>query len=306
MMYTIIAICDSITGLVTFVHASILFALDFNAVKIRDTDSTADFDMKMEWLICINFVLTTITLRSSLFFNVVLVIIRTINITRPFTLIRKRAVLACICIYPIILATVALADVIVYSEMVGATGMSKAFEKFELLCYCFFFPIPNYQVGGALYYHYLETLPNIEVILNCLVALTVFITLALPAVISVICSVIQVVYLLKKNAAASNNAMLREAVQRQMTVTILLLMAVCLICNLPYTFYNIISVLIVRIYPSMDVFYVTYFMSTLVPFMNAAISPFLLILRGKALRMFIWQKAEVFKKSFLYFFNCRS
>lgn len=292
-MYTIIALCDTITGLVTFVHSAILFSLGSTSKSTNKdidelSDMDSDLDTSIEWLICISSVVTTITLRSSLFFNVVLVIIRTINITRPITLIRKRAVLACICIYSTILAAGALADVISYNLMQIQTG--------TLIEYSFLTPIPNIHFLKFLFAGVLDDEDTVRVFAVVLLLVIPFITMPLLFLISVICSIIQVVYLLKNNAAASNNTTLREAVQRRMTVTILLLTTVCFICNLPYTCYLIFYVF----NGDLGIFlYVTYFTSTLLPFINAAISPLLLILRSKALRKFIWQNAEVFKNTLI-------
>lgn len=301
-MYTIIALCDTITGLVTFVHSAILFSLGSTSKSTNKdidelSDMDSDLDTSIEWLICISSVVTTITLRSSLFFNVVLVIIRTINITRPITLIRKRAVLACICIYSTILAAGALADVISYNLMQIQTGWLIRFKYF-LVEYSFLTPIPNFHFltffFAGVYNN--EVSGTVGVLVAGLLLGIPFITMPLLFLISVICSIIQVVYLLKNNAAASNNTTLREAVQRRMTVTILLLTTVCFICNLPYTCYLIFYVF----NGDLGIFlYVTYFTSTLLPFINAAISPLLLILRSKALRKFIWQNAEVFKNTLI-------
>ena len=298
-MCTIIALCDTITGLVTFVHSAILFSLGSKSMN-KDMDDLSDSDLgtSIEWLICISSVVTTITLRSSIFFNVVLVIIRTINITRPFTLIRKRAVLACICIYSTILAAGALADVIFYIIMQIQTRWLIPFKYF-LVEYSFLVPTPNVHFCIFLFAGVLdnEVSDTVGVLVTGLLVGIPFITMPLLFLISVICSIIQVVYLLKNNAAASNNTTLREAVQRQMTVTILLLTTVCFICNPPYTCYCIYTLTFAWGGFSMKVLYSSYFMSTLLPFINAAMSPLLLILRGKALRKFIWQKAEVFKNT---------
>ena len=291
-MYTIIAICDTITGLVTFVHSVILFSLDFESINF--SKRTVDLDTSIEWLICISSVVTTITIRSSIFFNVVLVIIRTINITRPFKKIRKRAVLACICIYSTILAAGALADVI--SHLEKQVDTITLTTKIYLVSYSFLLPLPNFQFVWLLILRYPVLAGGVDMVVVMFSILgIIFLTMALPALISVICSIIQVVYLLKNNAAASNNTTLREAVQRRMTVTILLLTTVCFICNLPYTGY----ILFIIDQLSMPVLYGSYFLSSLLPFINAAISPLLLILRSKALRKFIWQNAEVFKNTLI-------
>ena len=296
LMYTIIAICDTITGLVTFVHSVILFSLDFESINFSKW--TVDLNTSIEWLICISSVVTTITLRSSIFFNVVLIIIRTINITRPFKKIRKRAVLACICIYSTILAAGALADVI--SHLEKQVDTITLTTKIYLVSYSFLLPLPNFQFVWLLILRYPVLAGGVDMVVVMFSILgIIFLTMALPALISVICSIIQVVYLLKNNAAASNNTTLREAVQKQMTVTILLLTTLCFICNLPYTCHCIYTLLFAGGGFSMKVLYSSYFMSTLLPFINAAMSPLLLILRGKALREFIWQKAEVFKNTLI-------
>ena len=83
--------CDLITGLSSFLYIPALYLMQGNA---------ADLEM-IYFALRIVSVITIITAKVSIFFNVVLAVIRTINIRTPFYSINARLVIICAIVYPV-------------------------------------------------------------------------------------------------------------------------------------------------------------------------------------------------------------
>ena len=276
MTYIVLAACDAMTGLVTFVHCYILAKTNFGSFDFTNEEVYLSRDMT--WVVGMCSVMTTATTRCSLLYNIILVVTRTINITQPFAPVKKRYIIASVCIYPALWITLNAWDF-------GLYMMEPILPKrtFNFLTYYMFVPCPFYNIAGLA----AETSKDL---VNILLLFCIFTTMALPAIIIFICSLIQAFYLLKcSHGAATNNAIIRENTQRNMTKTILILTILCFVCNLPYT-WSTSHAVIKSVPPSMDMFFYSYFMSTLLPFINSALNPVVMMLRGAALRQFFWER----------------
>ena len=258
LMYIMISVCDSVTGVAALCHAFILtyypLISQIIAGQYHGSRSISD-------LLFVIYLLLQSATRTSMFYNTVLAVVRTINITRPFYSINKTLLAISAIFYPVMLVLVTI----------------KFNFSFQFLI--FLYPI-----------HLIETNLNKNV-------LYLTIPLVLPAIVCLVCAVIQIYSILKPSVISppSNR-------ERRMTMTIVMLTLVCLICNLPYPgvlLYHIVreylhyyiydNDLNDRDYYRSKIQFVglSYLLHTLLPFIQAILNPAILLMRGAALRTFV-------------------
>ena len=258
LMYNIIAICDSVTGVVTVCHACI-FTFPIHSEKARKYIYPLLYT-----------VLQTIT-RTSLFYNTMLAVVRTINITRPFYRINKRVMVCCAIFFPLFLGLIFMIDVLL-------------FVMYE---------IEDYYIES---YFLFEIFPGIGILAKIMPSATDYqkeldliffgIPLILPVIISLICAVVQIHSILKPSVISppSNR-------ERRMTMTIIMLTLVCLICNIPITLYLFYQFYFYRgdydYHMGRANLIFCYVLHTLSPFIQAILNPTILLQRGEALRTFV-------------------
>ena len=265
LTYNMIAVCDSVTGVLTVCHACLF------------TCSSFHFEIARYIFPVVYTVLQTMT-RTSLFYNTMLAVVRTINITRPFYRINKCIMVCCAILYPVFLVLFFMIDAVIACT-------SPIYTAYYL----------DYFLN--------DIFPGIEIVTKIMPsviqdrgkALIIFgIPLILPAIISLICAVVQIYSILKPSVISppSNR-------ERRMTMTIIMLTLVCLICNIPYTLF-----ISYRLYISSNVNIdgqgiFCYLLHTLLPFIQAFLNPTILLQRGAALRTFV-------VITFRRLFNCLS
>ena len=198
--------------------------------------------------------------RTSLFYNTVLSVVRTINITKPFLQLKRSIIISSVILYPIIWVIVLIIDVHLLFP-VAMTAVVVSMPGMGIASYLFKNATP-----GAIPYSFL------------------IIFLVLPLVVpSVVClAVIQICTILKPSIISPPTT--RE---RSMTVTIIMLTIVCLVCNISYT--ASVFRLILKGLPGTltQIMFIGYSLGTILPFLNAILNPLILLLRGAALRAFV-------------------
>ena len=250
LMYIMMAVCDSVTGVVAVCHGGI-FTYSFIAEKI-----TLKYPRIKSDLFPVVYILLQTATRTSLFYNTMLAVVRTINITRPFHHIIKRVVIVCATFYPVLLA--------VLLSVQGVNTFSNV-NQWE-------------------YYAFMALLPGQGEVIDERVKVFLVIPLILPAIICLVCAVIQTYSILKPSIISPPS--IRE---QRMTITIVMLTLVCLICNIPYTvllfYWSYIGFI-----DTID-FEITltlaYLLHTLLPFIQAILNPAILLTRGAALRAYV-------------------
>ena len=214
-----------------------------------------------------SYILAAVTSRTSIFYNLILAVIRTINIVQPFYLIRKKYVIISAVLYPLLWVGISIADIVITLRV---DGWSRVYESF-------FVPLPGACVIDK----------------NCSVDSTVTpivllgIPFTVPVIIMIICAAIQSYCLLKQTVNPNPNIVSNN---RKITVTILLITLVCIVCNIAYLVFwfsfvfntDLISGLSYVRWHSM-----MYTASTTLPFLNASINPLILITRGSELREYV-------------------
>ena len=134
--------------------------------------------------------------------------------------------------------------------------------------------------------HVINTLHNGMILY---VAILLIFGLVLPGFIMIVCANIQSYKLLKIDIITVTE-------QRGMTITICLITLLCIICNTAYVVFTVMLLFkmnsCINYHTYKNIFFGIYILSTILPFLNAAFSPVILIVRGKALRVFTAKKVK--------------
>ena len=264
LMYLMMAVCDSVTGFVVLGHA-VIFVNHGIALSQLLQDKNEELYYSDVFTIAVYIILQSCT-RASLFYNTVLTVVRTINIARPFYLIRKHIVIVFAILYPILWVTICTIDVVVLSNNNGINGTTLTEVTLAVL------PGYNWSISQGLN-----------------VILVMVIPLFLPTILALVSAVIQIYSILKPSIISSPSV--RE---RSMTVTIIMLTMLCLVCNIPYT-----MIFVLLSYDLISYYHIShlYIMSTVLPFIQALLNPVILISRGAAVRKFAFKVVKrPFKK----------
>jgi hypothetical protein len=252
LLYILISGVDILTA-VGIAHQSITTALfTRDIISQRALDHNAVF----------GFTLISLCYKSSIFYNVVLAVSRTVVILRPFHQIKVKLAIATCVIYGLACIGVAGYDV------------HKAYMVYKDFSFTVYYISP--VLGAEIMYLLLASKAPKEV-QNFVRALLLVVPYLLPVLITLVTSILQVISLHSPNLVTSNN-------QRHVTITIVLMSALFVVCNSAF------SVFILIYYyrnasQSGDLFVVfTMTFGTVLPILNAALNPVIIISRSKGLR----------------------
>ena len=267
LMYIMMAVCDSVTGIVVLGHAVIFVNHGIVLSQlIQDKNKELYFLYKADVFTTSVYIILQSCTRASVFYNTVLTVVRTINIARPIYLIRKNIVIVIAILYPILWVTACIIDVVEANNS-WYNGTSITGMIFEVL------PGNPWSISFEL-----------------TVVLVMVIPLFLPTILALVSALIQIYSLLKPSIISPPSV--RE---RSMTVTIIMLTMLCLVCNIPYTVFFFLYIWGMDFY-SYRLSHL-YILSTVLPFIQALLNPVILISRGAALRQFAFKVVTgAFKK----------
>ena len=257
VLYIILAMCDFVSGFIALLHAGLMF----NMLSGRWDD-----DGDKLWLISISYTFTTVTSRTSILYNVILAVARTINIIHPFYIIKKTWVVISAVIYPFLWVCISVADIII---MLRVGGWVFVYLEFNV-------PIPGECVMTG----------DCNATQNTVVFVLLGIPFIIPVILMGICAIIQIYTLLKQPTVTNTG---KASKQRNMTVTIALMTITCILCNIVYI------ILWVLVYytdlflalPNRWSIIIPYIASTTLPFINSSINPLILIIRGSEIREYV-------------------
>ena len=267
LMYIMIAVCDSVTGLMAICHAG-MFA-HYPVFRVLANGSVRS-NFKADTFLVIVYIILQSCTRTSLLYNTVLAVVRTINITKPFLQIKRSIIITCVILYPIMWVIILVIDEHLYVPLMGM-DMFIATPGVWIAYYL------AGEVGGML-------------LLATFLVLFMILPLAIPTLTCFICAVLQIYTILKPSIISPST--IRE---RNMTVTIIMLTTVCLVCNISYT--GSLFSLTQTIGNLTQFMYICYTLGTLLPFLNAMLNPVILLLRGAALRRFVvWSLRRPFNR----------
>ena len=254
LLYSMIAGADILTGL-GVIHQSISISL-FTRYII--SESTLDSNT----VVC--YTLTQLSYRSSVFYNLVLAVSRTVMILRPFHRINTKTVLLVCVLYVIPWIVIAGIDIHEF-QVVDGTFTRASYFDWVLMGAGMTRMIDRHGVQHSIWWWY--GIPFIILLLPFVI----------PVIIIIITCIIQVVSLNKPSQfQASSN-------QRHVTITIILLSTLFVICNSGlYGYFFPLMFGANGSEASFDIGVAIF--GTVLPILNSALNPVIIISRSKDLR----------------------
>lgn len=229
------------------------------------------------YLIPLTTLLTSTTSHVSAFYNIVLVVTRSVKMLFPFYTLQNRPLKIAFVVYPVIWV------VIVGFELHYFINHSSKSINWVLQNLTF---MP--AVGGRLI-SFVDGKGLLSYLILCY-----GVPYAIPAIICVVCFFIQAGVLLR-NRSHQKVSSSSERVNFRITITILWLTTVFLICNTIYLLF-----IILLIVPSLTTWkddgdfvticFESYLASVVLPFINSALNPLILMMRGEELKVFVRSK----------------
>ena len=268
-LYSLLSFSDFITGICAGFHALLFITI----VSLKDVGLQSSF-----WLITVSYFLTVVTFKLSAFMSMIIAVIRTIKIVSPFTQVSKKGVLWAISVWTFVWIALASVDVGLIVETI-ADSDTKIDSEFV--------------VTGYLYQH---SRPKIfdrfsnknDLGAGCLVDMAYTASPTLLCVgITLVATVIQVIWLLKKGEAECDDPERDYREKKTISITIImicLLFVLCVSCTL-YQPFNLCLSKFAHRRRHYEWLYIT---GNIPFFLNAALNPLILVSRGTRLRIFIW------------------
>ena len=313
-LYFILSSSDLVTGICAGIHSIIFIIL--LATKHSEYDSITVF-----WLIILSYFLTVVTFKASAFVSMVFAVIRTINIASPFTRIRRKPPIVCIFAWILVWVSVSLVELGIFARTMlntpktddGDEEMVTDKRILESLLIGYFYQ-PNkmklirYMIkndgnnetysskGGEIIGSSADAdgseydgAPTEECLYNILyTASPVF----LCAMITLIATAIQVVFLLKENeiTRSGGDPDGERRTKKKISITIIQIGVLFMICS-AFTLFQPIIHCVPELYQGLILFnhYQFVYATSYIPFfLNAALNPLILVLRVSQLRAYIW------------------
>ena len=247
---------------------------------------SADQDYETEFLPAV-FSLTTLIVRVSVFVNVVLIVVRAINITKPFYHINKKKMWAAIIICPVLLLPIILYDAVLIGRL---DDPEESKIKYIFLPF----------VGDHIVMEAIISLKNINLKrlakkkkrLETSPAVT-FLTSCAPFILAVIIALVCLV-INRRQLARSSKKMSEskkggekpgeKSKEREVTITIAILTAIFSVCNIIYAVFLTLYFALDLKWLDQLVLQFCYVTSTLFPFISSALNPIVLIWRSQSLK----------------------
>ena len=273
-LYFILSCSDFVIGICAGMH-SIIFAI-LLALKSSGFDS-------IFWLVLCCYFLTVGAFKVSAFVSMIFAVIRTIQIVSPFTKIRKKLATLTIFAWFVIWLVVSCAEIglVVTTALAVKDASDTEGINFD----------SEYVLNGYFYEHntgkFFQEFSSFNSANNCLVD-TVYTAspVFLCAVITLLATIVQVVFLLKTDGTENDDPEGDRGVmevKKKISVTIILISTLFVACS-ACTLYQPVVQACYR-YRSKRHYHSLYVASNIPFFLNAALNPLILVLRGSRLRV---------------------
>ena len=267
LLYTALSMCDMMAGVSAILNGAALVMV----MNLSDNDEGFSFVLNSASAFA-----TSITSHVSVFYNTVLMVVRTINMIFPFYKTKNNLLKASFVTYIVIWVIISAIDLSLYVNAPVKTQIQ------ELL----YFPGMGSGIVRKLFKNQTWeewqriTFEPSEEDYTLDVALCICVPYFIPALICMLCFIVQAKTLLKKGGS-------RNSVNRRITVTILYLTLTFLICNSAYFMFAIGAITTNIAEKNRHlVTMITHFAGAILIFLNSALNPIILIVRGKDLQRF--------------------
>ena len=228
------------------------------------------------------FSLTTLILRISVFVNVVLIVVRTINITRPFYQVNIKRMWIAIFICPIVLLPIIIYDAVQIGELKSPFG-SKI--RYVFLPFVGDFCIKDIVISAVNIKAKKGSKKSIQIPEG-----VTFATSCAPFILAVIISLVCLAINWRKLSTSQQKMSVSKRgdnsnTEREVTITIAMLTTVFSLCNTVYTaFLTLCWILNLKYKSDQLILQLCYLTSTVFPFISSALNPVILIWRSEKLR----------------------
>ena len=228
------------------------------------------------------FSLTTLILRVSVFVNVVLIVVRTINITRPFYQVNIKRMWIAIFICPIVLLPIIIYDAVQIGELESSFG-SKI--RYVFLPFVGDFCIKDIVISAVNIKAKKGSKKSIQIPEG-----VTFATSCAPFILAVIISLVCLAINWRKLSTSQQKMSVSKSgdnsnTEREVTITIGMLTTVFSLCNTVYAgFLTLCWILGLDYWNDQRILQLCYLTSTVFPFISSALNPVILIWRSKKLR----------------------
>ena len=274
-IYSILGGSDLCTGICAGLHSLIFLVL----LIVKDKENVFLF-----WITFLTYNTTMISFRLSAFVSLVFSVIRTINILSPFSRISKIAVYISIVFYFAILLALTSAEI-------GVLWRSWHTDSILFMKSHFFRP-------GTLTQLYLSLLRG-EITLDdkpeCAISWASTLPTILPATLALIATVVQIYSLVIKPKVTRSNidtGKETEGTKKRISITIATISTLFFLCSLFMLAQPIISCNN-HIKDVRRKRFVLYMCGYMAMFLNAALNPLILVLRGEKLNKYIRDKLGI-------------
>ena len=226
------------------------------------------------------FAITTLILRVSVFVNVILIVVRTINITRPFYLVNRRALWVSVLVCFLVLLPLILYDTV---------RIKKEQEDFYAtkVRYVFLPYVGDYAVKDIVMALNPITAGKGKKTVVRVPEYVTFATSCAPFILAVLISLVCLVVNYRELRASKGGLSKTGGgtAEQDITVTIALLTTVFSVCNTVYSLWIVLTWAFEWDYwTDQVVLQLCYVTSTLFPFISSSLNAIILIWRSKTLR----------------------
>ena len=258
LLYSMIAGADILTGL-GVIHQSIAISLFTRDII---SESTLDYNT----VVC--YTLTQLSYRSSVFYNLVLAVSRTVVILRPFHRINTKTVLLVCVLY--VIPWIIIAGIDIYQLHVVCGVYTPVYMTLPLMGTGLIFIMEHFE-------------EHLKIFVRTLFVLLVVLPFVIPVILIIITCIIQVVSVNRPSQfPVSSN-------QRHVTITVIMMSTLFVICNSGlYGFFFTIIGHTSSNYGHFEVsnyyFIAVTICSTVLPMINTSINPVIIISRSGELK----------------------
>ena len=244
MMYIMISAADAINA-ISVTLQTIAVVLFVQGVIVKDG---------LKWCYLTSYTISSISYRTSVFYNVVLAVSRTINILNPFYRIKKKVVFVICLLYPVPWMALLAYDLHYFVDGDGwMAGLAKPLAGIKLTLI---------DTENMYLFHFLFIL-------------ILAIPFLIPAVVVIVTCFIQIVALYTTSLQGN---------QRYITITILMLSSLFVFCNSIFSSCMIALVLDSVAYDYENQYLYGVVLGTILPAFNAAFNPVIIISRSREIR----------------------
>ena len=270
-IYSILAGSDLCTGVCTGLHSIVFVVL----LIVKNENS-----LLLYWLSFLTYFTTLVTFRLSAFVSLTFSVIRTINILSPFKRIRKRAVCIAIAIYLAILVTMSLVEI----------GLLKDWQRGQksrrFMTDHFFRP----GSLNSLFHRTSELVDESKLVNFCSISGVSTLPILLPALLALAATLVQI-YVLLTPKKINMGQKETENTKKKVSITIAIISSLFFICSIFMIALPLTSC--VKGLKGMDLSEkgLLLYLSMYIPmFLNAALNPLILTIRGEQLNEYIRSK----------------